>query len=514
MNIETGSYILFAVMILELLVLAALIIGFFNLFRNIKMLTSTASIIAEGQLSVRVSEKGILGGIGKNINKLVSYTKKIICEIAEVSEKNRVMAESLNKSITQVDKAGQEIAVSISEVAENAGEQSNIVVSTKEKTQQVADNSKDIALYAKSTQDIAENMISVIESSSIVFENLISKMRNSAEISSKMAGNIQVLKGKADEISSIIAVVNEISERTNLLALNAAIEAARAGEQGKGFAVVAGEVKKLAEQSSRSTTEISRLVENITSGISNITDEAREEVRNISQDIEYADQSGKSFQQVIESTKKTYEAVRKIHTLASQSTGAADNVNGLVDNIASASQEAVAFAQEVSASAQEQSAAMEEMSEMTVNLKDAADHIEGLLKGVMNNVKLQEKEKAMVKEGVGILNAMTKEINAKGILIEKATEFLASSSKKYPQFEYMGILNASGLMVSETDLEAEPMNLSHRPYFKEAIVGREYCSEPYISNFSYRYIITVSVPFKEASGKVTGVIMADLCIEK
>ena len=389
----TGGYILFTVMILGFIVLAVMIIGLYSLFKNIKKLTEAASIIAEGQLSVGVSEKGILGDIGKNINKLVRYTKKVICEIAEISEKNRVMAESLNRSIGQVEKAGQEIAASISEVAENAGEQSNTVVSTKAKTQQVADNSKDISLYAKSTQDTAENMITVTESSSIVFESLISKMRNSAEISSKMAGNVQALKDKADEISNIITVVNEISERTNLLALNAAIEAARAGEQGKGFAVVAGEVRKLAEQSSRSTTEINKLVENIISSISNITDEAAVEVRNISKDIEYADQSRKSFKQVIESTKKTYEEVRKIHTLASQSTEAADNVNELVDNIASSSQEAVAFTQEVSASAQEQSAAMGQMAEMTVNLKDAADHIDGLLKGVMNNIKLQEKEK-------------------------------------------------------------------------------------------------------------------------
>lgn len=514
MGISIGSNILFAVVILEFVVLAAFITGYFNLVRNIKKLTDSASTIAEGQLAVTVSEKGILGGIGRNINKLIRYTKKVICEIAEVSEKNRVMAESLNRSIIQVDKAGQEIAASISEVAENAGEQSRNAASTREKTRQVADNSKDIELYAGSTEDIAENMISVIESSSIVFENLLSKMRNSAEISSKMAANVQILKSKADEISNIITVVNEISERTNLLALNAAIEAARAGEQGKGFAVVAGEVKKLAEQSSQSTTEISRLVENITSGINSITDEAKEEVRNISKDIEYADQSGKSFQQVIESTRKTYEAVRKIHTLAAQSTGAADNVNGLVDNIAFSSQEAVAFTQEVSASAQEQSAVMEEMAEMTVNLKNAADHIEELLKSVMNNIKLQDKEKAMVTEGIGILKTMTEEINSKGIQMEKATEYLVSCSKRYSQFEYMGILNSSGLMVSETDLEAEPVNLSHRPYFKEAITGKEYCSEPYISNFSYRYCITVSVPYKEVSGKINGVLMADLCIEK
>lgn len=514
MSVGTGSYIIIALTVFGLILLAVMGICLYCLFRSIRRLTEAASIIAEGQLSVKVSEKGILGGIGKNINMLARYTKKMLCEIAEISEKNRVMAETLSRSITQVEKAGNEIASSLSEVAENAGNQSEIIVSTREKTQQVADNSKDIADYAKFTQDTAENMIIVIESSNVVFENLISKMRNSAEISSAMAENVLELKEKADEISSIIAVVNEISERTNLLALNAAIEAARAGEQGKGFAVVAGEVRKLAEQSSRSAAEINRLVESITSGIADITNKAEEEAKTTSSDIEYADKSKKSFQQVIESTKSTYEAVRKIHALASQSTGASDNVKELVGNIAASSEEAVAFTEEVSASAQEQSAAMADMAEMAVNLKDVADHIDAILKGVMNKVRLQETEKTIITEGIAILKEMAEEINSKGIHLEKATEFLVSSIKKHCSFEYMGILNASGLMVSETDLEAEPMNLSHRPYFKEAIMGKEYCSEPYISNFSYNYCITISIPLREASGNIKGVLMADLCIEK
>ncbi len=514
MNTAAASYLIYLGVIFGVILIALLAAGLYRLNGRIKKLTESTSTIAEGQLYVRAEENGALRGLGKNINGLVRYTKKIVCEIGEISEKNRVMAESLNKNIEQVEKAGQEIADSISEVAENAGEQSGIVVTTREKTQQVADNSRDISLYAKSTQDTAENMITVIESSSIVFENLISKMRNSALISSRMAKNVQALADRADEIGNIINVVNEISEKTNLLALNAAIEAARAGEQGKGFAVVAGEVRKLAEQSARSTDEIHKLIEDITASISSITEETKEEIKNISQDIEYADQSKKSFQQVIESTKETYEAVKKIHVLASQSTGAADGVNELIDNIASSSQEAVAFAQEVSASAQEQSAAMGEMADMTVKLKEAADHIDELLKGVMNKVKMQEREKIMVSEGLGILNETVKEINDKGIPQEKATEFLLDCSKKYTQFEYMGILDTNGIAVSQTDLEAGPMDLSHRPYFKEAVRGREYFSEPYISNFSYRYCITISVPFRETSGTIKGVLMADLCIEK
>ena len=92
------------------------------------------------------------------------------------------------------------------------------------------------------------------------------QMKTIDEIVKGSVQNVQNLNVDSQEISKLVVVIKDIADQTNLLALNAAIEAARAGEHGRGFSVVAEEVRKLAEQTAASVTEITGIVENIQTG--------------------------------------------------------------------------------------------------------------------------------------------------------------------------------------------------------------------------------------------------------
>src|SRR5574344_762218 len=129
------------------------------------------------------------------------------------------------------------------------------------------------------------------------------------------------------QIGSIIGLVEDIAEQTNMLALNAAVEAARAGEHGKGFAVVAGEIRKLADESKQATSKIIALINDIQHATNSTVMATEEGSKEIETGVKLADDINESAAQMIKMINDVAQSVNEITTTSDKQTHLSDDLS-------------------------------------------------------------------------------------------------------------------------------------------------------------------------------------------
>jgi methyl-accepting chemotaxis protein len=262
-------------------------------------------------------------------------------EVAEVASWFNTFMDKLQEILGKVSSdtrrlaaAGEEIAASAREQAKGAETQSDqtIQVATamqgmSSTVQQVSENSNTAAAASQKAAETAR------EGGKVVEETLL-RMHAIAQAVGETAKKVQELGKKSDQIGTIIGVIDDIADQTNLLALNAAIEAARAGEQGRGFAVVADEVRKLAERTSRATKEISGMIHSIQAETKSAVTAMREGTQEVEQGVELTTQAGSSLHDIIQMSQQVGDMVTLIATAATEQAATAEEINGNIEQIA------------------------------------------------------------------------------------------------------------------------------------------------------------------------------------
>ena len=233
--------------------------------------------------------------------------------------------------------------------------------------EQVTVSISHVAKSAASAHSLAEETGSLSTDGKSLIQNTISEINKIADSVSRSSDVIQTQGEQSDKIFSIIAVIRDIADQTNLLALNAAIEAARAGEQGRGFAVVADEVRKLAERTAISTEEITSIIETVQRGTQSAVQTMEEGRSQVGAGVQMAAKTGDSMGRVQVATHQVIDVVEDISNALREQSSASAQIAQNVEKIAQMTKENNTAITQVSLSA-------DHLEQLSMVLKTAVGH--------------------------------------------------------------------------------------------------------------------------------------------
>jgi methyl-accepting chemotaxis protein len=242
--------------------------------------------------------------------------------------------QTASSSARQVAGVSTSLADTARRIADGSGDQSRAASTAASTVEQISASISSIADSAQQACGAAEQSAQRAALGASVIEDAVASIQSMARSVNEAAVVVESLGEKSEAVHSVVRIIKDIAEQTNLLALNAAIEAARAGEAGRGFAVVADEVRKLSDETGRSTGEISRMIDEIMAVRGQVTERIADAVQKVDAGLSYAGDAGSTIGAIREQSALARDSVREIATALQQHALAASEISTHVAQIA------------------------------------------------------------------------------------------------------------------------------------------------------------------------------------
>lgn len=222
---------------------------------------------------------------------LASDLNQVFSEILEIIKQLKRFEDSLSNSAQRISRMNEISFESIAQQEEYAEKLAELVKKVSESSQQITGNLQSSSEGAAFAYQEASSGLTSIQHAVHIIQNLQSQLTLTLE-------TVDHLQVSSSKIGSVLDVINNVAEQTNLLALNAAIEAARAGEAGRGFAVVADEVRQLASRTQTSTQEIQIIIESIVQDSQKTSQQVTQSDQGVQKTYVAADTAMQAFNQI------------------------------------------------------------------------------------------------------------------------------------------------------------------------------------------------------------------------
>jgi methyl-accepting chemotaxis protein len=394
--------------------------------------------------------------ITKNVEGLSHSSESTSSSILEMSASFEEVANTAVHMVDRVDETSTsiiEMASAIKEVVQNVEQLSSSAGKTASAVQEISASVKEVEGHAKESASLSERVTVDAETLGMsAVEKTISGMNQIKESVQTSVTVINKLGKRSEEIGKILTVIEQVTKQTNLLALNAAILAAQAGEQGKGFAVVAEEIKKLADQTSGSTREISQLINDVQKEVQDAIHASKTEFKTVEAGIQLSLEARKALKKILDGSKQSSTMSLSIEKATIEQTDqvgkireAMEQINTMVQHISSATSQQKKGSDQILENSEKMREAtrtvqrsMQEQSKGTKQITDAVENVNERVKQISNAIKEQKRgtEAFMSSteniqktswETVGLVEEMNKAVQ----LLSQQAEVLKSEMGKF-----------------------------------------------------------------------------------
>ncbi len=278
--------------------------------------------LAEGDLTVKATvTEDMTGAIADSINFAV--------------EQLRSLVQTINDTSVQVASSAQETQATAMHLAEAAEHQAQQIDTATNRINEIATSINQVSRNSAESADVAQRSVEIATKGAGVVRQTIVGMDSIRGQIQETSKRIKRLGESSQEIGSIVELINDISEQTNILALNAAIQAASAGEAGRGFAVVADEVQRLAERTSNATKRIEALVQTIQADTNEAVSSMEQTTSEVVAGARLAEDAGTALGEIETVSNTLAGLIRGISSAAQQQSAAATDITQTMTTIQS-----------------------------------------------------------------------------------------------------------------------------------------------------------------------------------
>ena len=242
-------------------------------------------------------------------------------------------AHQLETVVEIVSSASAELSAQIEESEHGAERQAARMAETATAMEEMNATVLEVARNAGAAAEVSDAARQRAEAGAVVVEKAVTGIRKVREQSLSLKQDMAALAENARSIGSLMSVISDIADQTNLLALNAAIEAARAGEAGRGFAVVADEVRKSAEKTMSATNHVGDAIKDIQASTAKSMEQVDGAVLSIEEATELANQSGAALGEIVGMVDKAADQVRAIAAASEQQSAASEEINASITQV-------------------------------------------------------------------------------------------------------------------------------------------------------------------------------------